>query len=204
MEHLDTKPILELIREEAKKNADRFLADAKGRAMTILEQSQQDIAQLREDTIKQAEADADILADRLQRLSVLEDRKHLLTARRKVMDQAFSQALSQLHNLPQEELAQQVLLMVLDNAQGSETLLPGNINAGYFAADFVSKANQGLEDKGKPGQLRLGETQVPDVCGVVLQGEHTQVHCTFESLLLGKREQLEGQVAQILFPHQGQ
>lgn len=203
MENLDTKPILDLIREDAKKNADKLIADAQERAMDILEKSRHNISLWKEETKAKAEADADLLADRMQRLSALEDRKLLLSARRQILDQAFSQVLSELHALPREQVSQEILVMILANAQGDETLEAGQLNDSFFTRDFVKLANDGLIAKGKPGNLTMGEQRVPGVCGVVLKSRNSQVYCTFESLLDSKREQLEGPVAQILFPVEG-
>ncbi len=105
-----------------------------------------------------------------------------------------------MHALPDEEIEAQVLQMVLQNAVGDELLMPGAVNSGFYTPSFIEKANEGLAGMGKLAELKDSGEEIPGVCGVVLRSESSQTHCTFESLLEGRREALESGVADVLFP----
>ena len=200
MLNMDAQPILEVIRSQAKQAVTKLLREAEDRALTIHEQSDLRVAALREETERKAGQEAEQLADRMRRLSLLEERKDLLAAKRALIDRAFKEALARMHGLPDEAVETQVLQMVLQNAAGDELLMPGAVNGGFYTPSFIEKANESLAGMGKPSRLKDSGEVVPGVCGVVLRSESSQTHCTFESLLEGRREALEAGVADVLFP----
>lgn len=200
MDSINTQPILDLIRKEAEETARKLLEEAQDRAMTIREQSALRVAHLEDETAQKAALDGSRMAERMQRLALLDERKDLLAAKRALIDEAFAQALSALHQLSDGEVEAQILEMVLQNAVGDEQLIPGGINRGFYSQEFIRKANERLAKAGKEGALSDSGETAPDVCGVVLRRMNSETHCTFEAMLEGKKEALELGTAAILFP----
>ena len=200
MLNMDAQPILEVIRADAQETVRKVLKEAEDRALTIHEESDLRRNRLREDTERKAEADAMLLADRLARLKELEDRKALLQAKRGLIDQAFEQALERLRRLPDVEMGSLMLSLLLENAAGSEMLVPGAVNGGFFSQEFIKMANDALLQSGKAGNLQGSGEIAPGVCGFILKSNQSEVHCTMEALLQTKRGDLEPAVAALLFP----
>jgi len=200
MDSINTQPILDLIRKEAEETARKLLEEAQDRAMTIREQSALRVAHLEDETAQKAALDGSRMAERMQRLALLDERKDLLAAKRALIDEAFAQALSALHQLSDGEVEAQILEMVLQNAVGDEQLIPGGINRGFYSQEFIRKANERLVRAGKEGALSDSGETAPDVCGVVLRRMNSETHCTFEAMLEGKKEALELGTAAVLFP----
>ncbi len=200
MDGINTQPILDLIRKESDEAIGKLMAEAQDRAMTILEQSALRVAQLETDTGQKAAQDGAQMAERMGRLALLDERKDLLAAKRALIDKAFSQALSVLHQLSDGEVEAQILELVLQNAVGDEVLIPGGINRGFYSQEFIRRANDRLVKAGKEGALRDSGETVPGVCGVVLRRMNSETHCTFEAMLEGKKEALEPGTAAVLFP----
>ncbi len=200
MDGINTQPILDLIRKDADETARKLLREAEDRALTIHEQSDLRVLRLRDETAAKANLDAEQLAQRMGRLALLDERKDLLAAKRAMIDEAFAQALSRMHQLSDEQVEKQILEMLLQNAVGDETLVPGDINDGFYTADFIRKANENLIRAGKVGGLMDSGEKAPGICGVVLRRVSSEMHCTFEALLEGRREALESGIADILFP----
>lgn len=200
MDTLNTAPILEQIRADARLSADKLVQEAKNRASAISEFAAARVAQELEKTQSQAALEAGRLEDRMQRLNQLEERKELVSVKRALIDSVFAQALAQLNATPEEQVAQVMSGLLLKHAQGTEQLLAGDISGGFLTPAFVETVNNQLKQQGKPGKLTLNDRRLPGVCGLMLKGAHTEVHCTFAALLETRREELEAAVAEKLFP----
>lgn len=196
---MNVKPILDLIMQEAGQTADKLIAEAEDRASTILEESRLRLSRMADESLKLGRKDGQDLVDRIHRLGALEERKELLQSKRALISQAFEQALSGLRALPAEEAGRIFLDLIIKNAKGTETLAIGEINPAFFDEGFLARANRKLEESGKPGKLAVGTRRVPGVCGLVLEGAHSQTECTFESLMDSKRDGMESLVAGLLF-----
>ncbi len=200
MDSINTQPILDLIRKEADEAVRKLLEEAQDRAMTIREQSALRVARLEDETAEKAALDGNQMAERMGRLALLDERKDLLAAKRALIDEAFAQALSSLHQLSKGEVEAQILELLLQSAIGDELLIPGDINSAYYSQDFIRKANERLVHSGRAGGLRDSGETAPGVCGVVLRRANSETHCTFEAMLEGKKEALEPGAAAVLFP----
>lgn len=200
MDKVNTQPIIDLIRKDARETAAKLIEEAKDRAATITEHSASRIQQQEDEIRAQAKTDTDILEDRMNRLAELEHRKLLVSQKRGLIDEAFHQSIAKLNALPVSEVETVMLDLLANYANGNETLAAGSINDGFFTPSFVEKANKRLQEMGKKGDLQSTPERVDDVCGLVLKDGHSQMHLTFAALLDVKREELETKVASLLFP----
>lgn len=200
MERLDTKPILDQIQADARQAADTLLSEARDRAAAISERSGRRVQELVEDTRAKAQAEADLLEDRMLRLAGLEQRNLFVAAKRELINRAFEQAIQTLNKVPGNQVTRVIGDLLLRYAAGDETLVAGEINDAFFTQDFIRDINQRLSQSGRQGHLCAGEGREPGVCGVVLRGRNSQVNCTFAALMEARREEMESAVAGILFP----
>ena len=198
---MNTQPILEKIRQDAKQAYETLMREAENRVLTIHEQSDQAIADMREMMQESVRMEGEQLAERMRRLAELEHRKTLLAAQRALLDRAFSQALSQLRAMPPEQLGPWVESMAAQSAQGHERVRAGALNDAFFSADFVKGINADLVQAEKPGTLVMETERAPGVTGVVLFDEGSEVFCTVEAALQQSRLLLETRVAEKLFGH---
>ncbi len=196
---MNTDVIVAKIEEEARIQAAEILKEAKEKMTAAKDASTQKIAQDKEKTLKQAKEEGVALEERMLRMAQLEQGKELLLLKQKIMDEAFEKALEKMQKYSKEQLESFFITLVVEAAQGNETLLLGERQKDWFEESFVSKANKLCVEKGKPGQLRLGVKLYPNGTGIVLKDEGTLVHCTLESILSAQRMDLEAAVAEILF-----
>lgn len=196
---MNTEVILAKIDEEARQSAAEILKEAKQKAVLSKKNSEERIAQDREQVLKQAQTSGQELEEKMLRMAQLEQGKEMLLLKQNIMNKAFEQALLKLQQLPKEELEAFFSNLVLDAAQGTETILLGDQQMGWFEEAFVTQVNKALLAKGKTAELRLGTKLYPGETGVVLKGEGTLVHCTLESILSACRMDLEASVAATLF-----
>jgi V/A-type H+-transporting ATPase subunit E len=202
MDNINTQPILELIHADARDAADKLVAGARDRAAAIGEYAGRRIQQLHEETQQSAQSEAILLEDRMRRLALLEVRKDLVAQKRRLIEQAFDEAIKELNMTPSDQVGQIMSDLLVAYAAGDETLTAGSVNDAFFTPDFVNAANERLLAAGKPGKLVMDEKREPGVCGLILKSSHSQTHCTFSALMETRREELEASVATILFPSQ--
>ena len=191
---MNAEAILNKIGEDARETAEQLKADANRKAEELKSASQAKVQALHDQNVKQAEAEAAALTDRMRRMAELENRKLLLEKKRQVMDEAFQSALAELCGQPTDKTRAFMMKHLTDAAQGDESLLVGAENGGWFDQRFLDELNQAVN-----GKVTLAEGRAPNVTGAVLVRGGTEVYLTYESLLESARIRLETEIAQILF-----
>jgi len=90
--------------------------------------------------------------------------------------------------------------MLLDAAEtGKETVVCALEDAPVFKPAFIEEVNAELTARGKHGHLMLSAEHRPTGGGFYLLGENLEINVTLPTLLKSAREQLEPEVAAVLF-----
>lgn len=195
---MELQAILEQIISDAKATAAKTLKEAGEKAEGIKNATSSRIEGLMAQTRQQALADGDEAEKRMRRMAELEEKKLLLSDKRKLIEQVFSQALQHLKALDDRQKTEIFLGFMLEQAAGNETVLPGTQSQHLINDGFIQAANAALAQKGHKGGLTLGKPTINGT-GFVLQKEGALIDCTFESLLKGMQSRQEAEVASILF-----
>jgi V/A-type H+-transporting ATPase subunit E len=149
-----------------------------------------------------AAAEARVAEEGARRLTAarLEARKKLLAVKQSVMEEAFVAALAELRALPVGEQRKLVSAMLLDAAEtGAEQVACAKEDSHIFTPAFIAEVNASLAAQGKRGELTLAKEHRPTGGGFYLLGENLEINATFPTLLKSVREQLEPEVAAVLF-----
>ena len=192
--------ILDKISRDAAEESDAILKSAEERAalirQTILAEAQESVEGIK----RQSEAEVQELERRQMLIAGLEARKNTLAAKRRVLDEAFLQALEELCALSGERWERLVTRLVLENSMtGQERLRVPAADRERYENGFLAKLNAALRDSGRHGELTLDET--PSACrgGIQLIGEASDVNASFEALVRAAREDCEREVSALLF-----
>jgi V/A-type H+/Na+-transporting ATPase subunit E len=196
---MNAQAILEKIGSDGRQAAAVLLKEAGERAEAIRAESDKKITRLREDTVAKAQAEAAALEVRMLRMAELDERKALLAAKRKLMDQAFQAALAKLRQMTPEQMESFFLSMVLSSCKGTETLIIGMLHDTWYTPAFADKVNAALTAALKPGRITVNKERRQSVTGVIISGEGMEINCTLEALLEACRLDLEAEVASILY-----
>ena len=196
---MNAQAILQKIEDDARASAMQAKADAEKKAGELKAASRAKVEAMCEETVRQANAESVALAERMGRMAELDLRKQLLQKKRDVMDEAFAQAKAELCATPAQAARAFLLTQAAAAARGGETLIVGASNAAWFDDSFVTELNAALGAAGKPGQIAFGGERREGVTGAILSLEGTEVYATFESLLDSVRDEMETEIAQILF-----
>jgi len=192
--------ILEKIAEDARHNAESLVTAARDKAGAIQAAFEDAQKHRQESAVDQAHHEAEQQRDRMLRMAGLEARKRLLELKRVQIDQAFELALNKMLSMPKAQAQAFHLKLLVSNAQGNETLFIAQEDASLFDDSFMEHANQALVNAGKPGTLNISKQYRPLRGGFVLLRNGMEANCSYDSLLRAARNQLEGEVASILFP----
>jgi len=177
------------IRAEAAEKAEQVRTGARAKAAALL-------AEAREKSVASAESHR----RRLVTLASLDLRKQVGEARQQAMDKAFGLALDRIQNMDDAVYLPLLKdLSVSATETGEEEIVLSPADRRRVTAGFLSEVNEALRAAGKSGNLRLSDETRPFSGGVVLVGKNVELNCTFDSTLKLIRDDIEAEVASILF-----
>lgn len=217
------------ILEDAKAEAQAIEAQAREKAQEVrngfVEQAQRESAAI----LSRGEKAAAERLERLESAAQLERRKLELAARQQVLGEAFELAVGKLCSLPEQDyIALLAALAARAAVSGREQMIFSESDRARVGKQVVMAANELLVKDAVPalpdslgegkvgafldkvihttaakmtgtGMLTLSEQTRPMRGGFVMSDGEVEVNCTFETLVRVRRENLEKEVADILF-----
>lgn len=192
--------IIERINAQAEEEARAIIAEAERRA----EQTRVDARNRAEAILKEARARALESAEshkrRLITLASLDLRKQVGDVRQKAVDTAFEKALEHIKVMSDEEYLPLLKALIVDAVEtGEEEIVLSPADRARLDDEFLASVNQALAAAGKKGKLRLAAETRPVLGGVILIGDNVEINCTFDSTLKLIRDDIEPEVASLLF-----
>ncbi len=177
------------IREEAQKKAKEIISRAKKEAGQITEEAQ-----------KEAQAQAVEEKKRVLSRAEAEMKRELLQEKQVLIGKVFELALQRVEGMKGGEyskLMEDLLLKAVED--GDEEVIISEETKGKLGDGFLERVNQRLRAEGRKGELSLAEENRQIGGGFILRKSRKEINCSFRSLLDSKREDLEGDVARLLF-----
>ena len=195
----DLNALINGIIEEAKAEAARIKSEAEGRAAVILDEAKRAAAERRREIVRAGDQEATERRRRIEITSELDQKRDLLTAKGRVIDEAVALALQKLYNLPQVQKAALFSASMLESVEsGAEEIRPAAADKALLEK-ILPKVNSALQAKGLSGQLRLGPVEPGIQGGFIIVGGHFQADNSIESMMLSIKNDLIPEVAKVLF-----
>jgi V/A-type H+-transporting ATPase subunit E len=192
--------ILDKIKQDAIQEAALIKAQGEAKAEEIRASLARKTDEQIEAVMTKTRREAEEMERRAMLMAGLESRKNTLAARRAALDEVFERALGRLASLEGERFDALIQKIVLESAEsGEERLRVPAKDLERYQNGLLIKLNRALEGAGKKGGLTLDETPAAFTGGVQLIGVQSDVNGSFEALLRALREQLESEVASLLF-----
>lgn len=184
---------------------DRIIADATAQANSIMETARRQIAenehktdaQIRAQTeaiLRQADLDCQEEARRARAIADLESRKGALREKRKVIGEAFALARQKILGMREDEYAGFLFTLLKQSGVDGGTVWVSQRDSRYFTDGFMQRAKSEISP-----DLTLGGVLDSLPNGFVLKSGDAQINCTVDFVLKQATEELEGDVARILF-----
>lgn len=190
----------EKIITEANSQVEIVLEEARQRAEQIIARGEQEASDRRKKMLNHFHAQADERRRRAQTIAGLDARKAILSAKEKMVEDTFSQALARLRKVENKAYQDLVFPLIISAVQsGNEEIICSAHDREYFTPEFVDKVNQALTREGKQGKLTLSDETREVNGGFILRAGDVELNNSFDSNLRMQRDQLEPDVAAILF-----
>ena len=192
--------ILDKIGKSAEEKARAIEEEGRLKRQEVIAKAESQAQEIRERILKEASQKAEQERRRASVSAELEYRKEVLKEKRKLMEDCFQAALEELLHLPTEEsraLVRKMLLKLV--VSGEERILISPEDRKRIDPKFVDAVNDELRRAGKKGQLQLEGTSPRLRGGFVLRTEDAEMDCSFGSLLDQLKDELQAEVAGILF-----
>ncbi|NLZ38071.1 MAG: V-type ATP synthase subunit E [Firmicutes bacterium] len=190
----------EKIIADATGEAEALLANARAKEAEILAQAEEEAAAKTAKIKATVEKQINELRSRYQTIAELDARKAILAAKEELIEDTFKQALARLQSMETKAYQELMSTMLLAAAQtGTEEIIVSATDKERFSAELLSAVNAELARQGKQGKLTLAAETRETQGGFILRAENIEINCSFAALLRMQREELEPEVAAILF-----
>lgn len=192
--------IKERILEDARQEANKIITDAQNRADELIKKNESEAAAVQEKQLKENEIKGLDLKRRMISVAQLDMRKEVLKAKQDMIDKAFEQCLSSIVNMSAEEYRALIEELMVNTVQtGNEEVIFSHRDDERLGSDFIAGVNGRLASMGKKGDLKASTEKGSFNGGFILRSGGIEINNSFESVLRIIREEIEPQVAEILF-----
>lgn len=192
--------IRQRILADARTKADAIRSEAAAAADSIMAEADKQAAANREDVLTQARKLAEEHKRRILGMSMLETRKEMLTAKQDIIENAFQQAIAKLSASDDKTyfaILRDMLIATVDT--GEETVILSERDAARIPTGFWDDVNLALAAAGKKGSLSPSAETRNISGGFILRSAGVEINNSFLSLLTILRDDLEPEIAGILF-----
>ncbi|HID95991.1 MAG TPA: hypothetical protein EYP53_08055 [Candidatus Latescibacteria bacterium] len=194
---------------------DKIMADAKAEAEEIKQKAEKEIEKIKEEqraNIERirvsAEEEGKIQAEeekrRLISAAELDQRQRLLREKQDLIEETFKRAMKRVIEMGRDDycrLIEALLIKAVDD--GDEEVIISPKDEDRITQELLERVNLKLSEDGRKGQLKLSDKTREMAGGFVLTKGRKEVNCSLESIFSLAREELEGEVAGILFEDKG-
>lgn len=175
--------------EDSKREAESIVNKAKKEAEELLNSKIRTAENVKEDLLQKAVLEAKSKKDRIISGAELKARNEKLEAKQEVIDRVFKDTVAKLSKMNEEDFINFLKYHISSlDLQGEEELL--------ISKDFKNIINSEVL-KGLNIKLSKEDRDIPS--GFIIINNGIELNYTFEALVLSLREELEYQVASILF-----
>lgn len=185
---------------DARSQAESIEAEALQRKEAILAEGQKEAEKRQKEILERAQKEAEELKRRILGMAQLDARKEMLAAKQELIEEAFQGALESLSNLDDPAYLDVLRRMLLDAVKtGDEVVILSSRDRARIPDNFWEDLKKELSADGKAGKLTVEETETEISGGFILQSGGVEINNTFAALLEMYRDELEVEVASLLF-----
>lgn len=186
--------IIDKILSDATHDAGEMLSEALKKAEALVAAKQAEADAEYDLSVEEARKAGEEVVRRRLTVADLEVKKLLLSAKKQAVDEAFEESLKKLFALPKEEYTALVESMIASAADDGDVVVISENDKNVLTKAFFDKISAKIGKK-----LTLSDTFGNFRGGVMLLGKGVDKNLTFESELALLRDEVEPEVAKIMF-----
>lgn len=189
----------------------KILSDAEERKESILKEANEEkakivskkeaLAKSEEATmVEKAKTEAKTAKERIISGAELRSRNEKLTAKQAVIDKVFEKSIEKLCKMSDQEIKEFIKNKIVNaDVVGDETIILNEKGNKLVDANLLKEINSELLVKGKKGELTINKEVRNFKGGFILEKDGIEINNTFEDLVNSERDDLEFEVAKVLF-----
>ncbi|MDY3206778.1 V-type ATP synthase subunit E family protein [Clostridium baratii] len=189
----------------------KILNDAEERKESILKEANEEkakivskkeaLAKSEEATmVEKAKTEAKTAKERIISGAELKSRNEKLTAKQAVIDKVFENSIEKLCKMSDQEIKEFIKNKIVNaDIVGDETIILNEKGNKLVDANLLKEINSELLAKGKKGELTINKEVRNFKGGFILEKDGIEINNTFEDLVNSERDDLEFEVAKVLF-----
>ena len=198
---MSLEKILERIKADAQGEADNIRNRASASAEEITKKAQADAEKLKAEALESAKITAEQHKERIISTAQLDLRKQLLAEKQKAIDSAFQEAMNNIINMDDAQYREFLKKMIVPSVQtGSEEIILCERDKARLGKSFLKELNREISSGGGSGNLTISQDTYDMLGGFVLRRGKIEINGSLESIFGSSRDDLETEVAKILFP----
>ena len=189
----------------------KILSDAEERKESIIKAAneekakiiakKQSIAELEKSAmIEKAEVEAKTRHERIVSSAELKARNEKLAAKQVVIDSVFEKSVDELCSMSDEEMKNFMKNVIVNSdITGDENIILNEKGKSILDKKLLEEINSELKSNGKIGELTISSEVRNFKGGFILEKDGIEINNTFEDLVNSLRDDLEFEVAKVLF-----
>lgn len=191
----NVKNITSKILKDAEARKENILAAAEEEKNKILSKKASSANEIAQEILQKAEADAKSKKERVISSAKLKVRNNKLAAKQEIIDEVFEKSINKLTELSKEQFLNFVKNSILSmNLTGKQTLILNETGLKFVDDSFIDELN-----KEAKATIALSKTAGNFKGGFILENNGIEINSTYEALVSSLRDELEFEVAKVLF-----
>lgn len=191
----NVKNITSKILKDAEAGKENILAVAAEEKDKIISKKVSSANEIAQEILDKAEVEAKSKKERVISSAKLKVRNNKLAAKQEIIDEVFEKSIDKLTKLSKKEFLSFVENTILSmNLTGKHTLILNEEGLKSVTPAFIEKLNKKID-----AQITLSETKGNFKGGFILENNGIEINSTYEALVSSLRDELEFEVAKVLF-----
>ena len=191
----NVKNITSKILKDAEAGKENILATAEEEKNKILSKKVSSANEIAQEILEKAEVEAKSKKERVISSAKLKVRNNKLAAKQEIIDEVFEKSIDELTKLSKEDFLNFVKNTIVSmNLSGKQTLILNEEGLKFVDEAFIDELNKNVD-----AQIILGETAGNFKGGFILENNGIEINSTYEALVSSLRDELEFEVAKVLF-----
>ena len=188
------------ILHDAKMQSEELVQNAENEKAKIISKRVAEANEIATSGLEKAKSEAATRKERIISNAHLQVRNKKLESKGKVISTVFDKAVENLTQLDSEIVLTYFKNAILSmNIEGDESIIVNEKTTNMITNALVSEINAELSKAGKKGELKLSNETRDIKGGFILEKNGIEVNNTFEALVNSLKEDLEYEVANVLF-----
>lgn len=189
------KNITSKILKDAEAGKENILAAAEEEKSKILSKKVSSANEIAQEILDKAEVEAKSKKERVISSAKLKVRNNKLAAKQEIINEVFEKSIDELRKLSKEDFLNFVKNTISSmNLSGKQNLILNEEGLKFVDAAFIDELNKKVD-----AQIILSETPGSFKGGFILENNGIQINSTYEALVSSLRDELEFEVAKVLF-----